>query len=80
MRVTGVPALHGPRLLKRHIGDVTGFVLEWEGQRHGALYVSGDTILFGDLAEIGRRFEIGTAIAISAAVASTTSPGLSGSA
>lgn len=62
VRVTGVPALHGPRVLKRYLGDVTGFVLEWEGQRHGALYVSGDTVLFGDLAEIGRRFEIGTAI------------------
>ena len=62
VRVTGVPALHGPRVLKRYIGDVTGFVLEWEGQRHGALYVSGDTVLFTDLAEIGRRFTIGTAI------------------
>ena len=62
VRVTGVPALHGPRVLKRYLGDVTGFVLEWEGQRHGALYISGDTVLFADLAEIGRRFTIGTAI------------------
>ena len=62
VRVTGVPALHGPRILKRYIGDVTGFVLEWEGQRHGALYVTGDTVLFADLAEIGGRFTIGTAI------------------
>jgi L-ascorbate metabolism protein UlaG (beta-lactamase superfamily) len=49
-------------VLKRYVGDVTGFVLEWEGQRHGALYVSGDTVLFADLAEIGQRFTIGTAI------------------
>ena len=62
VRVTGVPALHGPRMLTRYIGEVTGFVLEWEGQSEGALYVSGDTILFADLAEIGRRFTIGTAI------------------
>jgi L-ascorbate metabolism protein UlaG (beta-lactamase superfamily) len=60
--VTGVPALHGPKLLKRYVGDVTGFVLEWEGQSQGALYISGDTILSADLAEIGRRFTIGTAI------------------
>jgi L-ascorbate metabolism protein UlaG (beta-lactamase superfamily) len=62
VRVTGVPALHGPRMLTRYVGDVTGFVLEWEGQRNGALYISGDTILFADLAEIGCRFTIGTAM------------------
>ena len=29
------------------VGDVVGFALTWEGQQHGALWISGDTVLFG---------------------------------
>ena len=55
------PALHGPRWLPgtRH---VCGFVLKWDGQKCGALYISGDTIYFDDLRELTRHFIIGTAI------------------
>ena len=44
------------------MGETTGFVLEWQGQKHGALYISGDTVWFNGLCEIGERFKIGTAI------------------
>jgi len=37
-------------------------VLEWEGQRDGAVWVSGDTVWFSGIPEIAERFEIGTAI------------------
>ena len=37
-------------------------MLEWEGQRDGALWLSGDTVYFAGVAEIGERFEVGTAI------------------
>jgi len=40
---------------------VCGFVLEWTGQKHGALYISGDTIYFDELRELN-RFKIGTAL------------------
>jgi L-ascorbate metabolism protein UlaG (beta-lactamase superfamily) len=62
VRVTAVPARHGPDGSEPVVGHVTGFVLEWEGQRHGALYVSGDTVLFDGLLEVGERFDIGTAV------------------
>ena len=39
-----------------------GFVIEWEGQPGGALYISGDTVYIDDLEEIGKRFDIGAAI------------------
>lgn len=57
VRVTAVPARHGPDGSEPVVGHVTGFVLEWEGQRHGALYVSGDTVLFDGTLEVGEVAE-----------------------
>ncbi|QBD83570.1 MBL fold metallo-hydrolase [Ktedonosporobacter rubrisoli] len=62
VRVTSTPTRHGPVELAEMMGDVTGWVLEWEGQQRGALYISGDTVLFEELQEIPRRFKIGTAL------------------
>jgi L-ascorbate metabolism protein UlaG (beta-lactamase superfamily) len=62
VRVTSTPARHGPPELEEVMGDVTGWILEWEGQRRGALYVSGDTVLFERLQEIPQRFQVGTAL------------------
>ena len=44
------------------MGETTGFVLEWPGQKHGALYISGDSVWFSGIHEINKRFHIGTAI------------------
>lgn len=62
IRITGTPARHGPPGSRPLVGQVTGFVLEWEGQRDGALWISGDTVWYAGVAEVGRRFDIGTAI------------------
>jgi L-ascorbate metabolism protein UlaG (beta-lactamase superfamily) len=59
--VTATPALHGPRWLPG-THHVSGFVLEWEGQKNGALYISGDTIYFEGLRDLTNRFEVHTAI------------------
>ncbi|HYG68548.1 MAG TPA: MBL fold metallo-hydrolase, partial [Anaeromyxobacteraceae bacterium] len=59
--VTAVPARHGPAGIEPRIGDVTGFVASLEGAGARAVYVSGDTVFFDGVAEIGRRFEIGAA-------------------
>lgn len=61
VRVTAVPARHGPAEILSRTGDVIGFVVAREGAEDGALYVSGDTVFFEDLTEVGRRFRIGTA-------------------
>lgn len=61
IRVTATPARHGPPGSLPIVGEVVGFVLEWEGQRHGALYLSGDTVRFAGVEEVARRFKIGTA-------------------
>ena len=60
--VTAAPAHHGTLGSHVIVGETTGFVLEWAGQKHGALYISGDTVWFNGLQGIGQRFKIGTAI------------------
>lgn len=62
MRVTAMPAQHGPADVRPAMGEVNGWIVEWEGQRRGALYVSGDTVLFEGLEEVARRFQIGVAL------------------
>lgn len=62
VRITATPAQHGPWFMNPVTGPVIGFILEWEGQRDGALYISGDTVMFGGIEEVARRFRIGTAI------------------
>ena len=62
IRVTATPCRHGPLGFHPLVGDVIGFCLEWDGQRNGALWISGDTVLFRGVRDIARRFRIGTAI------------------
>ena len=42
--------------------EVTGFALHWEGQRHGALWMSGDTVLYDGVRQVARRLDVGTAL------------------
>ena len=62
VRVTATPARHGPPGSQPMVGEVIGFTLEWEGQQHGAVYISGDTVWFRGVAEVGKRFRVGTAV------------------
>jgi L-ascorbate metabolism protein UlaG (beta-lactamase superfamily) len=62
IKITAAPVHHGTLGSHLIVGETTGFILEWAGQKHGALYISGDTVWFNGLREIGQRFKIGTAI------------------
>jgi L-ascorbate metabolism protein UlaG (beta-lactamase superfamily) len=62
VHVTATPARHGPPELAEAMGDVNGWILQWDGQQHGALYISGDTVFFEQLQEIPRRYQVGTAL------------------
>jgi L-ascorbate metabolism protein UlaG (beta-lactamase superfamily) len=61
--VTGTPARHGPPGCEPICGEVTGFVLEREGEPGGGvLYISGDTVWYEGVAEVARRFRATMAV------------------
>lgn len=60
--VTATPAQHGPLVARPFAGATIGFVLEWAGQRHGALYLSGDTVYFHGIDLVAARFPISVAV------------------
>lgn len=60
--VTATPCRHGPAGSHTIVGDVIGFALTWDGQQHGALWISGDTVLYRGVREVARRIAVGTAI------------------
>ena len=59
LEVTATPARHGPPLSRPVAGDVVGFVLRWDG---GALWISGDTVLFPELREVAQRLHVDVAV------------------
>ena len=62
IEITATPCRHGPPLSRSIVGDVIGFALAWEGQRHGVLWISGDTVLFDGVREVARRLTVDTAV------------------
>jgi len=62
VEVTATPCRHGPPGSRPIVGDVIGFALRWDGQEHGVLWISGDTVLYGGLLSVADRIDVGTAL------------------
>jgi L-ascorbate metabolism protein UlaG (beta-lactamase superfamily) len=62
IEITATPCRHGPPGSHPIVGDVIGFALRWEGQQHGVLWISGDTVLYDGVREVAQRLDVGTAI------------------
>lgn len=62
IEITATPCRHGPPLSKPIVGDVIGFALSWPEQHDGALWITGDTVLYDGVREVPRRIDVGTAI------------------
>ncbi len=62
VKVTATPAQHGPLIVRPFAGQTIGFMLEWEGQQNGALYITGDTIFYRGIQEVAERFTISVGI------------------
>jgi L-ascorbate metabolism protein UlaG (beta-lactamase superfamily) len=62
IEITATPCRHGPPLSRPITGDVIGFALRWEGQEHGVLWISGDTVLYDAVKQVPERLKVGTAL------------------
>ena len=60
--VRATPCRHGPPGSRPIVGEVIGFALTWEGQAHGAVWFSGDTVLYDGVRRVADRISVGTAI------------------
>ena len=60
--VTALPARHGAPGISLSPGPTVGFLLEWPGQHHGGLYISGDMVWFGGIEKIAGRFQVSVAV------------------
>lgn len=62
IEITATPCRHGPRGLGFVFGDVIGFALRWAGQEHGAVWISGDTVLYDGVREVAGRVRVDVAL------------------
>jgi L-ascorbate metabolism protein UlaG (beta-lactamase superfamily) len=62
IEIRATPCRHGPPGSRPIAGAVIGFALRWEGQEHGALWISGDTVLYDGVREVAQRVDVGTAV------------------
>jgi L-ascorbate metabolism protein UlaG (beta-lactamase superfamily) len=62
IEIVATPCRHGPPLTHPIVGEVVGFALTWEGQANGALWISGDTVLYDGVREVADRVDVGTAL------------------
>ena len=62
IEIVATPCRHGPPLSRPIVGDVVGFALSWEGQEDGALWISGDTVLYDGVREVADRLDVGIAL------------------
>jgi L-ascorbate metabolism protein UlaG (beta-lactamase superfamily) len=63
LRITATPAQHHPWWVPEFLsGKVIGFVIEFDEQKKGVIYISGDTVYFKGIDEVARRFKIDVGI------------------
>lgn len=62
VEITATPCRHGPPYSRLIAGDVIGFALRWDGQEHGDLWITGDTVLYDGVRQVADRLKVGTAL------------------
>lgn len=63
LTITATPAQHHPWWIPEFIsGPVIGFVISFDEQENGVIYISGDTVYFKGIEEVAKRFTIDVGI------------------
>lgn len=60
--VTATPCRHGPPLTHPIVGDVIGFALSSDQLPNGALWFSGDTVLYDGVRQVADRIDVDIAV------------------
>ena len=59
LKITAMPAQHHPWWVPEFIaGPVIGFMIEFDAQPNGAIYISGDTVYFKGIEEVASRYKV----------------------
>lgn len=59
LKITATPAQHHPWWVPEFLsGKVIGFIIEFDGQKNGVIYISGDTVFFKGIREVASKFKI----------------------
>jgi hypothetical protein len=62
IQITAIPCRHGPPL-SRPIARGRGRLrLGWEGQAHGTLWITGDTVLYDGVRQVADRLQVDTVL------------------
>jgi L-ascorbate metabolism protein UlaG (beta-lactamase superfamily) len=61
--ITATPCRHGPPLTRAIVGDVIGFAIRRRGEERVALWVTGDTVLFGGLRRTAAELDVDVMLA-----------------
>jgi len=62
LRVTATPCRHGPRFSRPIAGKVIGFALAVGDAQQTALWMTGDSVLYGELREVAKALDVDTAL------------------
>jgi L-ascorbate metabolism protein UlaG (beta-lactamase superfamily) len=62
IEITATPCRHGPPLSRPIVGDVVGFALQWDGQEHGVVWISGDTVFYDGVRRLPDHLRVGTVL------------------
>ena len=62
IEIVATPCRHGPPGSRPIVGDVIGFGLRWDGQEHGVVWITGDTVLYDEVRKVPERLRIGTSL------------------
>lgn len=62
IEIIATPCRHGPPLSRPIVGEVVGFALRWDGQEHGVLWISGDTVLYDGVRQVADRLQVDIAL------------------
>lgn len=62
IEVTATPCRHGPPLTGPIVGDVVGFALRSSDLSNGALWISGDTVLYDGVRQVADRIDVDIAV------------------